>query len=301
MATQNVKDFTPVNSINLINDSILFVKNGELVRLNGLNVNISGINQITSNNINITGSFSSVNRPLINGTGVLLQGESITSSQISDSTSAGRTLLTSTTQGQRESLATFVTANNFASLPATGLGQRVYITVNDWRIYGWVSGLNEYKEISPTPSGELDNRYASITNLATTGSTLQTQISNIKLPVEYVIACSDETSLLTTGFAKVTFRAPVTFRLTGVSASVNIAASGSNVIVDINNNSNSVLSTKLSIDATEKTSLTAASPAIIDTNYRDFSKDAEITIDIDQIGTTFAGRGLKTTLLGERL
>jgi hypothetical protein len=301
MATQNVKDFNAVNSVNLANDSFLSIQNGELVRLNGLNINISGIDQITSNNINITGSFSSVNRPIINGTGVLLQGESITSSQISDSTSAGRTLLTSSTQAQRESLSSFATANNFASLPVTGLAQRVYITTNDWRIYGWITGLNQYREISPTPSGELDNRYASITNLATTGSTLQTQISNIKLPVEYVVACSDETSLLTTGFAKVTFRTPIAFRLTGVSASLNIATSGSNIIVDINNNSNSVLSTKLSIDTTEKTSLTAASQAVIDTNFNNFSRDAEITIDIDQIGTTFAGRGLKTTLLGERL
>ena len=75
MATQNVKDFNAVNSVNLINDSFLSVQNGELVRLNGSNVNISGINEITSKNINVTGSFSSVNRPLINGTGVLLQGE----------------------------------------------------------------------------------------------------------------------------------------------------------------------------------------------------------------------------------
>jgi hypothetical protein len=75
MATQNVKDFTPINSINLINDSILFVQNGELVRLNGSNVNISGINEITSKNINVTGSFSSINRPFVNGSGVLLQGE----------------------------------------------------------------------------------------------------------------------------------------------------------------------------------------------------------------------------------
>jgi len=241
--------------------------------------------------------IDAINQSVSNISGVT----SFTASQISDSTAAGRTLLTSSTQAQRENLAIFTTANNFASLPVSGLAQRVYITTNDWRTYGWISGLNQYREISPIQTGELDNRYATTGNLLTTGATLQTQINNIKLPVEYLVACSDETSLLTVGAAKVTFQAPINFRLTGVSASLNVAPTGSNLIIDINNNDNSVLSTKLSIDATEKTSLTASTPAVIDTNYRDFNKDAQITIDIDQVGATVAGRGLKTTLLGERL
>jgi len=119
-------------------------------------------------------------------------------------------------------------------------------------------------------------------------------------PVEYVIACSDETTDLTTGTAKVTFRAPVAFLLTGVAASVNTAPTGSTLIVDINNGANSALSTKLSIDASEKTSATAATAAVIDTSYDDFAADAEITIDIDQIGSTIAGKGLKVILKGTR-
>ena len=119
-------------------------------------------------------------------------------------------------------------------------------------------------------------------------------------PVEYVIACSDETSDLTTGTAKVTFRAPVAFLLTGVAASVNTAPTGSTLIVDINNGANSALSTKLSIDASEKTSATAATAAVIDTSYDDFAADSETTIDIDQIGSTVAGKGLKVILKGTR-
>jgi hypothetical protein len=120
------------------------------------------------------------------------------------------------------------------------------------------------------------------------------------LPIEYVIACSDETSDLATGTAKVTFRAPVAFLLTAVAASVNTAPTGSTLIVDINNGANSTLSTKLSIDASEKTSATAASAAVIDTDYDDIAADAEITIDIDQIGSTIAGKGLKVVLKGAR-
>jgi hypothetical protein len=119
-------------------------------------------------------------------------------------------------------------------------------------------------------------------------------------PVEYVIACSDETTNLTTGTAKVTFRAPVAFLLTAVAASVNTAPTGSTLIVDINNGANSTLSTKLSIDASEKTSATAASAAVIDTAHDDIAADAEITIDIDQIGSTVAGKGLKVILRGTR-
>jgi len=71
--------------------------------------------------------------------------------------------------------------------------------------------------------------------------------------------------------------------------------------VDINNGANSALSTKLSIDATEKTSATAATAAVINASFRDFAQDAEITIDIDQIGSTVAGAGLKTILRATRL
>lgn len=117
--------------------------------------------------------------------------------------------------------------------------------------------------------------------------------------VELVIACSDETSNLTVGANKVTFRSPCAFTLTGVRASVNTAPTGSTLIVDINEAGTSVLSTKLSIDTSEKTSVIAASAAVIsDSSIAD---DAEITIDIDQIGSTIAGKGLKVVLIGTRL
>jgi len=118
------------------------------------------------------------------------------------------------------------------------------------------------------------------------------------LPVELIIACSDETSNLTVGVNKAIFRSPYAFTLTAVRASVNTAPTGSTLIADINENGASVLSTKLSIDASEKTSTTAASAAVIsDSSIAD---DAELTIDIDQIGSTIAGRGLKVVLIGTR-
>jgi hypothetical protein len=115
---------------------------------------------------------------------------------------------------------------------------------------------------------------------------------------EFICACSDETTLLTTGVAKMTFRAPYNFNLTNVRASVNEAPTGSNIIVDINKNGTTVLSTKLTIDEAEKTSFTAAVPPVISVNK--FKTDNEITIDLDDVGSTSAGKGLKVTLIGIR-
>ena len=118
------------------------------------------------------------------------------------------------------------------------------------------------------------------------------------VPVEIGLACSDETTSITTGVAKVTFRMPCGITLTSVRANVNTAPVGSTIIVDINAGGTSILSTKLSIDASEKTSTTAATPAVISNSA--LSDDAEITIDVDQIGSTTAGKGLKVWLIGTR-
>ena len=117
-------------------------------------------------------------------------------------------------------------------------------------------------------------------------------------PIEIGLACSDETTALTTGTAKVTFRTPCAITLTAVRATVTTAPVGSTLIVDINEGGSSILSTKLSIDASEKTSTTAATAAVISDSA--LADDSEITIDIDQVGSTTAGAGLKVWLIGTR-
>lgn len=114
-----------------------------------------------------------------------------------------------------------------------------------------------------------------------------------------IIAVGDESTALTTGTNKVRFRMPYAFTLSGVRASVNTAPTGASIIVDINENGSTILSTKLSIDATETTSTTAATPAVI--SDTDLADDAEISIDIDQIGSTVAGAGLKVALIGVKV
>lgn len=119
----------------------------------------------------------------------------------------------------------------------------------------------------------------------------------VRPPVQIVTALSDETTTITTGAAKVTMRMPFAMTVTAVRSSVNTVSSSGLVTVDINEGAGagtSILSTKLSIDATEFTSTTAATPAVIsDTALAD---DAQITFDIDAAGT--GAKGLKVTLIG---
>jgi hypothetical protein len=98
---------------------------------------------------------------------------------------------------------------------------------------------------------------------------------------------------LTTGTSKISFRAPFAMTLTQIPrASLSTASSSGAVTVDINETGASIFSTTLSIDANEKTSTTAATPAVLsDTSIAD---DAEITVDIDGAGT--GAKGLKVTL-----
>lgn len=118
------------------------------------------------------------------------------------------------------------------------------------------------------------------------------------LSVNIGAACSDETTPITSGNGKVTFRAPSAFTLTGVRASLTTAqSSGSIFTVNIKQNGASVLSTKITIDNGATTSTTATTPPVISTSA--ITDDAQITVDVDQVGDGTA-TGLKIWLIGTR-
>ena len=113
----------------------------------------------------------------------------------------------------------------------------------------------------------------------------------------FVIACSDEDSDLETG-TKVTFRMPYAFTITAVRASLTTAGTGGTLVtVDINESGTTILSTKLTIDASETTSTSAATPAVISDSA--LANDAQMTIDIDAVGSTNTGKGLKVYIIGK--
>ena len=114
--------------------------------------------------------------------------------------------------------------------------------------------------------------------------------------LSFVVACSDETTDLTTG-EKVQFRMPFAFTVSAVRASLSTAATGANLLtVDIEQGGTSILSTPITIDASETTSTTAATPPVISTTA--LTNDSVITIDIDQVGNTTTGKGLKVVIIG---
>ena len=89
---------------------------------------------------------------------------------------------------------------------------------------------------------------------------------------------------------------PHALEITEIRASLSTASSVGTVEVDINEGGATILSTKLTIDAGETTSVTAATPVVIsDTTLAD---NAEISIDIDNAGTSADAIGLKVYIIG---
>lgn len=113
------------------------------------------------------------------------------------------------------------------------------------------------------------------------------------------IAAGDETTPLTVGTNKVTFRLPYKMTITGVRATLTTAQTvGDQLTIDINANGASILSTRITIDNTEKTSVTATTPPVIASPNQ--ADDVEITVDVDQVGSSADAAGLKIWIIGTR-
>lgn len=115
---------------------------------------------------------------------------------------------------------------------------------------------------------------------------------------EISYACSDEVSDLAVG-TLITFRMPFGMTLTSLKLSLNTAPTGTKLIVDVRKNGATILSTLISADISSTTSAGASVPYIIsDSNLID---DSIITILTTQVGSTIAGKGLKVTLIGNKI
>lgn len=171
-----------------------------------------------------------------------------------------------------------------------------------WVFYTLPEGCIVYDEDTNKHYKFEGGAYVTLVDLSaylTTSTAASTYGTITQAKTEYlVLAASDETTALTTGTSKVTFRMPYAMTLTGVRCSLATAqTSGSILTVDVNESGTTILSTKLTIDNTEKTSTTAATAAVISDSA--LADDAEITIDIDQVGDGTA-KGLKVVLIGTR-
>lgn len=124
--------------------------------------------------------------------------------------------------------------------------------------------------------------------------------TNLRAYETWAIAVSDETTAITTGTGKASWVFPYAFTVVGVAASLNTASSSGTPTFDINEAGTTILSTKIVIDANEKSGGssgyqgTAAGAAVIsDTTIAAF---AEMTVDIDTAGT--GAKGAKVYVIG---
>lgn len=102
-----------------------------------------------------------------------------------------------------------------------------------------------------------------------------------------IVACSTETGGFSTG-TLVTFRTPYAITLYQLPrATLNTASTSGSVTIDITAGGVSIFSTVLTIDVNEKSSTTAAVPAILSTTS--IADDTEISIVVSTVGTGSAG------------
>ena len=115
-------------------------------------------------------------------------------------------------------------------------------------------------------------------------------------PLERILsfAASDEQTALTVGDGKISLRMPFAMTLTSVRAGLRTASSSGAVTINIRVNGSDIFGTALTIDESEKTSVTAATPAVLSTTA--IADDAEVLVDIDGAGT--GAVGLKIHMIG---
>jgi hypothetical protein len=117
------------------------------------------------------------------------------------------------------------------------------------------------------------------------------------MPVAFMVAVGDETTPITIGTGKYTFRMPYAMTVTEVRATLTSRPTTSGIFtVDVNNSGVSILSTKVTIDLNEYTSTTAATPAVI--SLAGQLNDQEMTIDVDSVSGGGTEAGLKVYLIG---
>jgi len=112
-----------------------------------------------------------------------------------------------------------------------------------------------------------------------------------------VLPLSDETSDLETGDAVYSFFLPYNLTVDKIYASLNTQCAGSSVIVDIKRSGMSIFDTQ-KIEVPTNSDMNTVQPDYSTGLY--FPQFSKIVFNIDQVGSTTAGQGLKVMLIGHR-
>ena len=114
------------------------------------------------------------------------------------------------------------------------------------------------------------------------------------------IALGDESTVLSaasTSVPVVTYHMPYAFTLTNVKVGCTVAGTGAALLtVDVHEAGTTVLSTKVTVDASEKTSGTAATAMVISDSA--LAADSLIEVFVDLIDTDNVAAGVKVYLIG---
>ena len=114
------------------------------------------------------------------------------------------------------------------------------------------------------------------------------------------IALGNETTVLaaaSTSVPVVTYHMPYAFTLTNVKVGLTAAGTGAALVtIDVHEAGTTVLSTKVTVDASEKTSATAATQPVISDSA--LAADSLIEIFVDLIDTNNVAAGAKVYLIG---
>lgn len=195
-------------------------------------------------------------------------------------------------QGREESAAVAVMS---PVAPASANPGDMWINTNDGTSFAYYNDGSSSQWIQILATG-----LPFYNNATLSGTLTASQIeATTKLIFEdsMTIALGDETSPITVGNGKVTFRAPFALTLTKIPRiSLSNASTSGNPTIDIKKNGTTIFSTLLSIDANEKTSVTATTAAVLSTTA--IADDDELRFDVTTAGTN--AQGLKVTLYYKR-
>jgi len=123
-----------------------------------------------------------------------------------------------------------------------------------------------------------------------------TGAGNVAPTHSFIVSLTAEDGDLTVADNLAQIRMPFAFTLTEVRAFVNTAPTGAALTFDITEGGSTILSTLLTIDVSEKSSESAATPPVI--SDASLADDAIIGFNCDVIGSSTAGAGAKIMLIG---
>lgn len=113
-----------------------------------------------------------------------------------------------------------------------------------------------------------------------------------------VIPLSDESSDLTIGDGVYTFYLPYDLTIDKMYLSLNTISSGADVVVDVQKNGSSIFNTSNSFKVVQGNNISTTQPDYNTNLY--FTIGSKMSFNIDQIGSTTAGQGLKVMIHGHR-